>query len=72
MDVPLDQFAVEILEAPTFSLVPLGLTIIANLQRLVPFLYQIGLCVGVSKAALAAANAVVGDQVQLSITPTSS
>jgi hypothetical protein len=31
-----------------------------------------GLCVGVSKAALAAANAVVGDQVQLSITPTSS
>ena len=31
-----------------------------------------GLCVGVSKAALTAANAAVGDEVQLSITPTSS
>jgi hypothetical protein len=31
-----------------------------------------GLCVGVSKAALAAAKAVVGDEVQLSITATSS
>src|SRR5215207_7918772 len=31
-----------------------------------------GLCVGVSKAALTAANAAVGDEVQLSITATSS
>jgi Domain of unknown function (DUF1905) len=31
-----------------------------------------GLCVGVSKAALTAANASVGDEVQLSITATSS
>ena len=31
-----------------------------------------GLCVGVSKAALTAANATVGDEVQLSITATSS
>ena len=30
-----------------------------------------GLCVGVSKAALTAANAAVGDEVQLSITATS-
>ena len=30
-----------------------------------------GLCVGVSKAALTAANATVGDEVQLSITATS-
>jgi Domain of unknown function (DUF1905) len=31
-----------------------------------------GLCVGVSKAALAAANAAIGDEVQLSTTATSS
>jgi hypothetical protein len=31
-----------------------------------------GLCVGVSKAVLTAANAVVGDEVQLSITAKSS
>jgi hypothetical protein len=31
-----------------------------------------GLCVGVSKAALTAANAAVGDEVHLSIRPASS